>query len=70
MRAISAAEMRNETLLTAKKTLMGMNVRNAAASAQPPIESAWVVACTSAFACCTFSRSTSVGTVAPYAGSK
>ncbi len=47
-----------------------MNVRNAAASAQPPIESACVVDCTSAFARCTFARSTSVGIIAPYAGAK
>jgi len=50
--------------------LTGMNVSSAAATAQPPIESVCAVACTSAFACCTLLRSTSVGTVAPYAGAK
>ncbi len=69
-RAISAAETKNDAAFTAKNTLTGMNASSAAASAQPPIESDCAVACTSAFACCTFSRSTSVGTVAPYAGAK
>ena len=64
-RAISAAETKNETAFTAKKTLTGMKVRSAAATAQPPIESACAVACTSAFARWTFERSTSDGIVAP-----
>lgn len=56
--------------MTPKKTLTGMNVRNAAASAQPPIESACVVDCTSALARWTLARLTSVGIIAPYAGAK
>ena len=70
MPAISSAETRNETALTPKNTLTGMNVSSAAATAQPPTDSAWAVACTRAFARWTFSRSTSVGIVAPYAGAK
>ena len=70
MRAMSAAETKKDAELTAKNTLTGMNVSSAAATAQPPIDSVWAVACTSAFACCTFARSTSAGTVAPYAGAK
>ena len=65
MRAISAADTKNEAALNAKKMLIGMNVSSAAATAQPPIESVCAVACTSAFACWTFARSTSAGTVAP-----
>ena len=38
--------------------LSGENASRSAASAQPPTESAWAVAWTSAFACWTFSRST------------
>jgi hypothetical protein len=70
MREISAAETRNEAALTAKNALSGSTHTSAAASAQPPTDSACAVACTSAFACCTFARSTSEGTSAPYAGAK
>jgi hypothetical protein len=70
MRAMSSAETRNDTALTAKNALTGSTSTSAAASAQPPIESVCTVACTRAFACCTFARSTSDGRSAPYAGAK
>src|SRR5205085_9873421 len=65
MPPIRSADARNDAALTAKKALTGRTVRSAAASAQPPIESALAVAFTSAFACWTFSRSTRAGRSAP-----
>ena len=62
--AIRSAERRNDTALTAKKTLTGSTASSAAATAQPPIESALAVALTSPFAAWTFGRSTSAGTSA------
>ena len=48
MRAISAAETKNDAALTAKNALTGSTATSAAATAQPPIESAFVVAWMSA----------------------
>ena len=67
---INSAETKNDAPSTAKNVLTGRNVRSTAATAQPPTESACVVAWTTAFALWTFSRSTRVGIVAPYAGAK
>ena len=57
--------MRNVAASMAKNVLTGTNCSISAASAQPPTDSACAVACTSAFACCTFARSTTTGIVAP-----
>ena len=70
MRAISAAETTNDAALTAKNALTGSTASSAAATAQPPIESAFAVAWIRPFAAWTFLRPTSAGTVAPYAGAK
>jgi hypothetical protein len=56
--------------LTAKKAVTGVKASRPAASAQPPMPTAFAVDCTSAFARWTFFRSTRAGSSAPYAGSK